>query len=99
MAQFISIAVTSEGTQYISAEEVTLVEQASTTTVVVNYRSAATPADILTITHSAIGGSAYSVRDAVQDALVSAHSPSTRPDAVVEVSLPTGVTVSGIAVA
>ena len=99
MAEYISIPVTSEGTQNISAQDVIIVEQASTTTVTVTYRSASSATDVVTITHTAIGGGTYSVRDSVQAALKSAHSISSRPSAVVAISLPSGIAVSAIAVA
>ena len=96
MAQFLSIPVTSEGNQLISARNVLLVEQASTTTVTVTYASGSTGADILTITH-AIQASGYEMRDVIQNALISAHDKKTSPDVIIEVT-PTKA-VSGIAIA
>mgnify|MGYP005988186399 CR=1 FL=1 len=96
MAQFLSIPVTSEGNQLISARNVLLVEQASTTTVTVTYASGSTGADILTITH-ATQASGYEMRDVIQNALISAHDKKTSPDVIIEVT-PTKA-VSGIAIA
>jgi|GEM_PF-6693113 len=96
MAQFLSIPVTSEGNQLISARNVLLVEQASTTTVTVTYASGSTGADVLTITH-ATQASGYEMRDVIQNALISAHDKKTSPDVIIEVT-PTKA-VSGIAIA
>jgi len=78
MAQFLSIPVTSEGNQLISARNVLLVEQASTTTVTVTYASGSTGADVLTITH-ATQASGYEMRDVIQNALISAHDKKNKP--------------------
>lgn len=96
MAQFLSIPVTSEGNQLISARNVLLVEQASTTTVTVTYASGSTGADVLTVTH-ATQASGYEMRDVIQNALISAHDKKTSPDVIIEVT-PTKA-VSGIAIA
>lgn len=94
MAQFLSIPVTDEGNQLISARNVLLVEQASTTTVTITYGSGSTGADVITITH-ATQASGYEMRDVIQDALVKAHENS--PETVIVVA-PTKA-VSGIAIA
>ena len=94
MAQFLSIPVTDEGNQLISARGVLLVEQASTTTVTITYGAGSTGADVITLTH-ATQASGYEMRDVIQDALVKAHENS--PETVIVVA-PTK-TVSGIAIA
>lgn len=94
MAQFLSIPVTDEGNQLISARNVLLVEQASTTTVTITYGSGSTGADVITITH-ATQANGYAMRDVIQDALVKAHENS--PETVIVVA-PTKA-VSGIAIA
>lgn len=96
MAQFLSIPVTSEGNQLISARNVLLVEQASTTTVTIAYASGSTGVDILTITH-ATQAAGYEMRDVIQNALILAHDSKTSPDVVITVT-PTKA-VSGIAIA
>lgn len=96
MAQFLSIPVTSEGNQLISARGVLLVEQASTTTVTITYASGSTGADVITITH-ATQASGYEMRDVIQDALIAAHAPNQAPKVVIDVT-PTKA-VSGIAIA
>lgn len=97
MAQFLSIPVTSEGNQLISARNVLLVEQASTTTVTVTYASGSASGDILTITHAATGAGVYVMRDLIQDALVLAHDPKSAPAVVIDVTVSSAV--SGIAIA
>lgn len=95
MAKFLSIPVTSEGNQLISADNIKLIEQASTTTVTVTYGGAAAQ-DVITITHAAIGASAYTMRDEIQDAVVKAHQSVWQN--VVETVAPSSA-VSGIAIA
>lgn len=96
MAQYLSIPVTDEGNQLISARGVLLVEQASTTTVTVAYASGSTSTDIITITH-ATQATGYEMRDVIQNALIEAHVPKQSPKVVIEVT-PTKA-VSGIAIA
>lgn len=90
MAQFLSIPVTDEGNQLISARNVLLVEQASTTTVTITYVSGT---NAIKLTH-ATQASGYEMRDVIQDALVKAHENS--PETVIVVA-PTKA-VSGIAI-
>ena len=71
MAKFLSIPVTSEGNQLVSADNIKLIEQASTTTVTIVYGGAAAQ-DVITITH-ATQASGQEMRDVIQDAVVSAH--------------------------
>ena len=68
MEKFLSIPVTDEQNQLIPATGVALVEQGSTTTVVVNYLSGA----VLTLTHATAGSGDETERDAIQDAIVAA---------------------------
>jgi len=53
MAKFLSIPVTNEGNQLVSADDIKIIKQASTTTVTVVYGGAAAQ-DVLTITHAAV---------------------------------------------
>ena len=96
MAQFLQIPVTDEGNQLISARNVLLVEQASTTTVTIAYGSGSTGADVITITH-ATQATGTEMRDAIQDALVAAHATKNDPKVFIVVA-PTKA-VSGIAIA
>lgn len=93
MAQFLSIPVTGEGKQLISARGVLLVDAASSTslTTVITYASS----KVITLTHAA--AVAFDVRNAIQNALVLAHTVNNAPDVVVSVTMPKAV--SGIAVA
>jgi collagenase-like PrtC family protease len=93
MAQFLSIPVTSEGNQLISARGVLLVDSATSTavTTVLTYDGG----KAITLTHAA--AVAFDVRDAIQDALVLAHSAGSAPAVTITVTMPKAV--SGIAVA
>jgi len=99
MAEFLRIAVTDEDTQLVSAQGVKLVEQASTTTTTITYGSGSTSADVITLTHTALDSGVESVRNAVQNALLKAFDQSYGNQAAIDVALPTGIAVSGIAIA
>lgn len=93
MEKFLSIPVTDEQNQLVSANNVALVEQASTTTVVITYHSGLAT----TITHATAGSGVETERDAIQDAIVAVHKQKW-VDPVYQVSgLP--FAVSGIATA
>lgn len=68
MEKFISIPVTNEQRQLVSAVGIALVEQASTTTVTITYHSGL----ITTITHAAAGAGVETERDAIQNAIAAA---------------------------
>ena len=93
MAQFLSIAVTSEGNQLISARGVLLVDSASATatTTTIRYNGGV----LLTLDHAA--AVAFDVRKAIENALVVAHSVTNAPAVSVSVTMPKAV--SGIATA
>ena len=95
MAKFLSIPVTNEGNQLISADNILLIEQASTTTVTVVYRGAATN-DVITITHAALASGSEAMRDDIQDAVVAAHQSEWRS---VTTTVDPTAAVSGIAIA
>ena len=67
MDKFLSIPVTNEQNQLVSANGIALVEQASTTTVVITYRSGLAT----TLTHATAGAGDETQRDAIQNAIVS----------------------------
>jgi hypothetical protein len=75
MEKFLSIPVTNEQRNLISATGVVLVSQNSTTTVHVHYK-ASLASDVVTITHATAPAGDESMRDAVQDAIVAALGTS-----------------------
>lgn len=94
MAKFLSIPVTSEGNQLVYADNIKLIEQASTTTVTIVYGGAAAQ-DVVTITH-ATQSSGFQMRDDIQNAVVAAHQSMWQN--VVETVAPSKA-VSAIAIA
>ena len=94
MAKFLSIPVTSEGNQLVSADNIKLIEQATNTTVTIVYGGAAAQ-DVITITH-ATQASGFQMRDDIQNAVVAAHQSMWQN--VVETVAPSKA-VSGIAIA
>lgn len=72
MEKFLRIPVTNEQTQLVRASGVALVEQASTTTVTIQYAEGL----ILTITHATAGSGVETQRDAIQDAIVAVNQQS-----------------------
>lgn len=96
MEKFLSIPVTSEQNQLVSATGIVLIVQASTTTVAIHYKSS-TGTDVVTITHAAAGAGSEAMRDAIQAAVVSALTTSWTHVAFEVNNLP--FAVSGIAIA
>ncbi len=93
MQKFLNIPVTNEQNQLVAVSGIVLIEQASTTTVVITYDGG----KATTITHATAGAGDETQRDAIQDAVVAALTTSwTNPAYNVE-NLP--YAVSGIAVA
>ena len=75
MEKFLSIPVTNEQNQIISATGIVLISQNSTTTVHVHYKASAA-SDVLTITHDTAPSGDETMRDAIQDAVVAALTTS-----------------------
>lgn len=95
MEKFLSIPVTNEQNQLLSATGIVLIVQASTTTVTVHYKSS-TGTDVVTITHAAAPSGNEAMRDAIQDAVVAALGTSWTYVAYQVNNLP--FAVSGIAI-
>lgn len=94
MEKFLSIPVTGEGNQLVSCNNIKLIEQATTTSVTIVYGGAAAQ-DVITINHGT--ASAEEMRDAIQNAVVSALStPWQKPSYQVS-NLPQAVSGIGIA--
>jgi len=81
--------------QLVSAEGIKLAAQATASTTTLTYASGG--ADVLTITHGIVTGVAF--RTAVEAAIVKAFSVGNRPSATAELAIPSGVVVTGIAIA
>ena len=96
MEKFLSIPVTGEQNQLVSATGIVLIEQQSTTTIHVHYK-ASTATDVVTITHAAAPAGDESMRDAIQDALLLALATSWTNVSYQVTGLP--FAVSGITVA
>lgn len=96
MEKFLSIPVTNEQRQLLSATGIVLIVQASTTTVTVHYKSS-TGTDVVTITHATAPAGSEVMRDAIQDAVVAALATSWTYVAYEVNNLP--LAVSGIAIA
>ena len=71
MEKFLSIPVTNEQYQLMSATGIVLIEQETTTTVHVHYK-ASVATDVVVITHAAAPAGNESMRDAIQKAVVAA---------------------------
>ena len=93
MEKFLSIPVTNEQTQLVSANGILLVEQASTTTVTIAYLSG----KVTTLTHATAPSGNETQRDAIQNAIVAALQTPWREVVYPVSNLP--FAVSGIAVA
>lgn len=93
MEKFLSIPVTNEQFQIVSATDIKLIEQASTTTVTITYGGG----KIVTITHANAGAGVETQRDAIEAAVVAALSEGWTKVTYDVTLLP--FAVSGIAIA
>jgi len=96
MEKFLSIPVTNEQNQIISATGIVLISQNSVTTVHVHYKASAA-SDVLTITHVAAPSGDETMRDAIQNAVVAALTTSWTNVLYTVQGLPyevTGITVA-----
>jgi len=75
MEKFLGITVTGQQVQIVSATGIVLIEQDSTTTVGIHYKSS-TGTDVVTITHATAGAGDETMRDAIQNAVVAALTTS-----------------------
>ena len=96
MEKFLSIPVTNEQRQLVSATGIVLIEQETTTTVHVHYK-ASTGTDVVTITHATAPSGNETMRDAIQNAVIAALQTSWTHVAYEVNNLP--FAVSGIAIA
>jgi hypothetical protein len=96
MEKFLSIPVTNEQNQIISATGIVLISQNSTTTVHVHYKASAA-SDVLTITHAAAGAGDETMRDAIQDAVVAALTTSWTNVSYTVANLPYAVSAITVA--
>ncbi len=93
MTKFLSIPVTDEQNQRVSANDIKIIEQASTSTVTVAYGGG----KVTTITHAASASGSEEMRDAIQNAVVAAQQQPWRAVTYQVENLPQAV--SGIAIA
>ena len=93
MEKFLSIPVTNEQSQLVSANNIVLIEQASTTTVTITYQGG----KVVTITHGTAGAGDETERDAIQNAVLAVLKQPWYSVSYAVSNLP--YAVSGIAVA
>ena len=74
MEKFLSIPVTNEQNQLVSATGIVIIEQATTATVTIAYKDALAPgtSKLVTITHATAGAGDETMRDAIQNAVIAA---------------------------
>lgn len=97
MEKFLSIPVTNEQNQLVSATGIVLIEQLTTTTVGIHYKGGSTGTDIVTITHATAGAGDETMRDAIQNAVVAALQQPWYNVAYQVSNLPYAVSGIGIA--
>ena len=96
MEKFLSIPVTGEQNQLLSATGIVLIEQLTTATVGVYYKSS-TGTDVVTITHATAPADNETMRDAIQNAVIGALQTPWTHVAYTVANLP--FAVEGIAIA
>ena len=97
MEKFLSIPVTGEQNQLLSATGIVLIEQLTTATVGVYYKSGSTGTDVVTITHATAGAGDETMRDAIQNAVIGALQTPWTHVAYTVANLPFAVEGIGIA--
>ena len=95
MEKFLSIPVTNEQRQLVSATGIVLIEQETTGTVHVHYK-ASVASDVVVIAHATAPAGDESMRDAIQNAVVAALQTSWTNVAYQVTNLP--FAVSGITI-
>jgi hypothetical protein len=93
MEKFLSIPVTGEQEQLVSASGIVLIEQGSATTVTITYNSLL----VTTITHAASSAGSEEMRDAIQQAVLDVYTQNWQKPSLSLNALPKAV--SGIATA
>lgn len=96
MEKFLSIPVTGEQSQLLSATGIVLIEQETVTTIHVHYK-ASTGTDVVTITHATAPAGNETMRDAIEAAVIAALQTVWTKPAYAVTNLP--FAVSGITVA
>lgn len=66
MQKFLSIPVTGEQSQLVSANDIKIIEQATTTTVTITYGGG----KVTTLTHATVAANSEEMRDAIQNGVV-----------------------------
>ena len=93
MEKFLSIPVTNEQNQLVSCSDIKLIEQVSTTTVVITYGGG----KVVTLTHAPASAGDETQRDKIQDKVIKALSTKWHEVVLPVSDLP--YAVSGIAIA
>ena len=93
MEKFLNIPVTNEQYQIVSATDIKLIEQASTTTVTITYGGG----KVVTVTHATAGSGVETQRDAIEAAVINALGEGWTKVIYDVTNLP--FAVSGIAIA
>jgi len=96
MSKFLKIAASTTGSVLVGLDNIDLVV-ATATTVVINYSAGSTSTDVVTITHTS--DSTFATRDAFYAAIELANLPASNPSVFITPVLPSGITVSTVAVA
>ena len=96
MSKFLKISASTTGLVLVGLDNIDLVT-ATATTVVLNYSAGSTSTDVVTITHTS--DSTFATRDAIYAAIELANSPASNPSVSIVPQLPSGITVSTVAVA
>ena len=97
MGKYLKIEASTTGTVLIGLDNIGLVAKASNTTVTIAYASGNAAVDVMTITHTS--DSTFATAQAIIDAIVKAGRPDIAPDQFVVPVLPTGISVSTVAIA
>jgi hypothetical protein len=97
MSKFLKIEASTTGTVLIGLDNIGLVAKASDTTVTIAYTAASASTDIVTITHTT--NATFATVQAIIDAIIAINKPNSAPLQFITPTLPSGISVTTVAIA
>lgn len=97
MSKFLKIEASTTGTVLIGLDNIGLVAKASDTTVTIAYTAASASTDVITITHTT--NATFATVQSIIDAIIAINKPNAAPLQFITPTLPSGISISAVAIA
>ena len=97
MSKFLKIEASTTGTVLIGLDSIGLVAKASDTAVTITYTAGSASTDVVTITHTT--NATTDTVNAIINAIIDVNKPASAPKQFITPTLPSGVTISAVAIA